>query len=136
MKSITQYFTTFEEAAEKVNHLFTTYLQVGFLVQSSDEIKITEDDISFNKVVADLQFEKKHQEMLALLGSAMMDYGIKYLKDRIKIDPDNVLDVFGAGNIAFLVVGEWVEATLDGTRKIRNYTADDDDDETRTVIFT
>jgi|GEM_PF-2876612 len=111
MKAIMHYFMIYEEAAQEVNQLFTAYLQHGFLVRQ-DVGEPTPEDISYYKVMGDLQFEKNKPELFSFLMNTMTDYGFKFLTTHKEVDSPPVLDVFGAGNVAYLVVGEWVRAEL------------------------
>lgn len=113
MKSIFQYFATFEESSRKVNHLFKAYVQSGFLVKPHEK-ELSEDDISFSQAVADLEFERNHPEMLSLLYSTMLDYFLKFKNNTKEINPPSVLEVFGASNVTYLLTGKWYRATLEG----------------------
>lgn len=120
MKAITHYFLMYDEAAQEVNQLYTAYLQHGYLIHN-DLGEPTQEDISYYKVMGDLQYEKNKPELLFFLMNALTDYGVKFLAGYKLVESPPVLDVFGAGNVAYLVVGEWVRATLERNYDHRDY---------------
>lgn len=78
----------------------------------SDAGEPTPEDISYYKVMGDLQYEKNKPELLSFLMNTMTDFGSKFLTTHKTVASPPILDLFGAGNVAYLVVGEWVRAEL------------------------